>query len=180
MGNPKGVGRAVRDRLGERYGHLVAVKHVGVNNAHQAMWECKCDCGATVIKSVVSLNNGAKQCNRKCPQGVHVKHGATTSTNKSKEYKAWQDMKSRCHNPNSCNYKNYGGRGITVCQEWRDSFEAFLSHIGYAPEGNRMSIDRINNDGNYEPGNVRWATPYQQVMNRRITKRGKTNGTINR
>ena len=171
MGNPKGVGRAPRDRTNERYGRLVAVKQVGVNAHAQALWECRCDCGAVVIKSSVSLNNNAKQCTRKCPLGVHIEHGAATRTAQTKEYKTWVSMKQRCLNPNSQKYKDYGGRGIKVCQEWVDSFEAFLVHVGFAPEGERVSIDRIDNDGNYEPGNVRWATPYQQIMNRRNSKR---------
>ena len=167
MGNPKGTGRPIRNREGERYGHLTALKQVGVNEHAQAMWECRCDCGNTVVKSVVSFNNGAKQCSKQCKLGVHVRHGA----HKSKEYKAWADMKRRCFNPNLANYKHYGGRGITVCQEWVDNFEAFLAYVGYAPEGNRISIDRINNEGDYEPGNVRWATPREQVMNRRNSKK---------
>jgi len=170
MGNPKGVGRAPRNREGERYGRLTAIKQVGVNPHSQALWECKCDCGSTTIKSVISLNNGGRQCSRSCPLGVHVKHGATTHLSKSKEHTAWVSLKQRCLNPKSQKYEHYGGRGITVCQEWIDSFEAFLNHIGYAPKGNRISIDRINNEGNYEPGNIRWATPHQQAMNRRITK----------
>jgi hypothetical protein len=80
-------------------------------------------------------------------------------------------MKQRCTNPNKRNYKYYGGRGIQVCTEWMENFDAFLSYMGHAPEGNRISIDRIDNNGNYEPGNVRWATPYQQVMNRRNPRR---------
>jgi hypothetical protein len=170
MGNPKGTGRPARRREDERYGHLTAVKQVGVNDHAQALWECRCDCGAVVIKSVVLLNQGAKQCSKACPLGVHVRHKATTHMTKSKEYAAWVSMKQRCLNPNAMNYKYYGGRGITICQEWVDSFEMFLAHIGYAPEGKRISIDRIDNNGNYEVGNVRWATPYQQVMNRRNTK----------
>jgi len=170
MGNPKGVGRAPRNRVGERYGNLVAIKQAGANKNHQALWECKCDCGNTVIKSSVFFNSGGRQCSRKCPLGVHVKHGNTTTTTRTKEYAAWVDMKRRCYNPNSNNYKDYGGRGIVVCPQWVTDFPQFLRDVGHAPEGNRMSIDRIDNEGNYEPNNVRWATPLQQVMNRRNTK----------
>jgi hypothetical protein len=88
-----------------------------------------------------------------------------------KEWKAWQAAKQRCFNSNHPNYKHYGGRGITMCAEWVSDFSAFLEHIGLAPLVHRISIDRIDNDGNYEPGNVRWATPYQQVMNRRNTRK---------
>lgn len=171
MGNPKGVGRAPRDRTNERYGRLVARKQVGVNAHHQALWECVCDCGAVVTKSVVALNNNARQCARNCPLGVHVNHGHSTGRKRSKEYCAWSDMKRRCLNPNSPNYKNYGGRGITICEEWANDFAAFLAHIGPAPEGYRWSVDRIDNDGNYEAGNVRWATPKQQANNTRKTSK---------
>lgn len=170
MGNPKGVGRAKRNRIGDTYGNLVVVELVGVDKHHNALWKCKCACGNTVTKSGVALNNGAKQCTRKCKLGVHVKHGGTTHETRSKEYAAWSDMKRRCFNPNSPNYKHYGGRGISVCDEWVNDFKAFLEHIGKAPDGHRMSVDRINNEGNYEVGNVRWATPAQQTKNRRCSR----------
>ena len=84
----------------------------------------------------------------------------------------WQAMKQRCNNPKSKDYKNYGGRGITVCEEWSNSFESFYSYVSvlphYGEEG--FSLDRINNDGNYEPGNVRWATRKEQNCNRRSLK----------
>lgn len=159
-------GRAAIDRTGFRYGNLTVLSRAGSNRHGHPLWLCKCDCGAETTKSTVFMGNGGRQCSKSCPMGVHVKHGATTHTSKSKEYAAWVDMKRRCFNTASPNYARYGGRGITMCTEWVDDFAAFLEHIGPAPEGKRMSVDRIDNDGNYEPGNVRWATPSEQVKNR--------------
>jgi hypothetical protein len=93
-------------------------------------------------------------------------HGMTESP----EYLAWDNMRARCTRPSYIGWENYGGRGITVCGEWLDSFEAFYDHIGPRP-GPGYSVDRIDNDGNYEPGNVRWATHSQQRINSRRKER---------
>lgn len=87
-------------------------------------------------------------------------HGMTNTP----EYRAWKDLKKRCNNKNIPCFHRYGGRGISVCEEWASSFMAFYDHIGPRP-GKNYSVDRIDNDGNYEPGNVRWATRKEQVEN---------------
>lgn len=89
------------------------------------------------------------------------------------EYEAWKNMIRRCSDPRVRGWPNYGGRGIAVCAEWRQSFAAFLAHIGPRPT-NQHSLDRIKNDGNYEPGNVRWATQAEQVCNRHHFRRGRS------
>jgi hypothetical protein len=83
------------------------------------------------------------------------------------EYRIWGHIVNRCTNPNNAAWDNYGGRGIRVCAKWRDSFQAFLADVGLRPDGEGLTLDRINNNRGYEPGNVRWATRLQQVHNRR-------------
>jgi len=100
------------------------------------------------------------------------KHGFSDSARdeRSPEYTAWKNAKARCSNPKSARWNHYGGRGIRMCDEWLNSFEEFLSHVGERPS-KKHSIDRYpDNDGNYEPGNVRWATPEEQARNRSITR----------
>lgn len=101
------------------------------------------------------------------PLGTHIKHDANRRGQKTPLYRTWVSIKTRCFNPNAANYQYYGGRGITMCDEWRDSFEAFALAVGPKPDG--TSIDRIDNDGNYQPGNVRWATHSEQMRNRRTS-----------
>jgi hypothetical protein len=96
----------------------------------------------------------------------HLTHGG----NGTPEYIAWKSMKARCFLPGVAQFKDYGGRGITVCAEWIADFASFLAHVGTRP-GPGFSLDRINNDGNYEPGNVRWATRLEQTHNRRPRNR---------
>jgi hypothetical protein len=101
--------------------------------------------------------------------GKFIKHGQARGSGMTPEYAIWRTMRQRCSNPNSQRWKDYGGRGIRVCDEW-NSFAVFFSHIGPRPSLNH-SIDRINNDGHYEPGNVRWATDFEQQQNTRKQSR---------
>jgi hypothetical protein len=103
---------------------------------------------------------------------ITLLHGHTSALGATATYRSWQSMVARCTNPKSTSYGNYGGRGVTVCERWR-RFSAFLEDMGERPEG--LSLDRIDNDGNYEPGNCRWATNHEQRVNQR--SRPITHGT---
>jgi hypothetical protein len=130
----------------------------------------RCDCGVEKIVQRSGLSNGdTKSCGcwltevRRRPK----KHGEIMVGKPTAEYTAWQGMKQRCNNPNDKKFKHYGGRGITVCARWLDSYQNFLADMGRRPSADH-SIDRYpDNDGNYEPNNCRWATPSEQNFNKR-------------
>lgn len=157
--------KTITDITGNKYGRLTVLSFAGYNNhkTPKPQWECQCECGEVVVIAGYHLKNGnTSSCG--CLRKETAKERATYHGMKgSRTYQVWQGMKARTTNPNNSHYSAYGGRGIKVCQKWFDSFEAFLSDMGEAPDG--MSIDRINNDGNYEPSNCRWATSKQQCRN---------------
>lgn len=155
------------DLTGKRFTRLV-VRELASQSA-PIYWLCDCDCGGTKTVQGGHLKTGnVASCGclaREITSKRSIKHGL----HKTKEYKTWQQMKERCLNQKSKNFSGYGGRGISVFDGWISSFDLFLSHVGFCPPECK-SLDRINNNGNYEPGNVRWATPAQQSRNTRTTK----------
>lgn len=136
---------------------------------------CRCACGTERIVWIRSLADGTSLscgCLSKEVTGVRSRTHGRSGT---KEYAIWRGIKDRCLNPSNHAYRYYGGRGITVCDRWRNSFENFLADVGLKPPG--MSLDRWpNNDGNYEPGNVRWATRKQQANNTSANRLLEMNG----
>jgi hypothetical protein len=155
------------DLTGRKFGRLSVMRRLPYRIRGDLIgWECACDCGSTVCVSGSALSTGnTKSCG--CfrvdsGRAALTKHGLSST----RLYRIWGAIKNRCYNPKDGCFHRYGGRGITVAPEWRHDFEAFRSGVGDPPT-DAHSIDRIDNDGNYAPGNVRWATPIEQARKTR-------------
>ncbi len=143
-----------KDLTGATYAKLTAVRCIG-NRGRFRLWECQCSCGKT---TAITVGNWGKT--QSCGCAFNAKHDKYNT----REYSAWKDMVGRCYNPHLKNYHRYGGRGITVCDEWREDFLRFLSDMG--PAGQGLSLDRKDNDGPYSAENCRWATVQTQARNK--------------
>lgn len=149
------------DMVGMRFGKLVVIEQATNSNCGPIRWRCICDCGNEVFRIRKTLvNPGGKSCGCVVP---NKKHGCSLSS----EYRVWAGMMRRCTTKTNIAYSHYGGRGITVCPAWRD-FANFIIYMGPRPSP-KHTLERINNDGNYEPGNCRWATQSEQCRNTRRT-----------
>jgi len=150
--------------IGEKFGRLEVVSQ-GPNNKHgQKSWNCSCDCGNT--KTVITarlLSGHTRSCG--CLIGGVVTHGNCLPEGYTREYRVWRNIKNRCLNPNVRGYADYGGRGITICQRWENSFENFLEDMGPCPPGH--TIERIKNHLGYFPNNCKWATSLENNQNKR-------------
>lgn len=155
--------------VGKAFGRLIVLSKADkVGRSSNAYWNTVCICGNTSVVRGDSMRDGSiKSCGcLKKESAMFVKHGCSTRAVRTPEYMAWGSMIQRCENPNNPRYPNYGGRGIKVCDRWRNSFQDFLEDMGEKPHES-LSLDRINNDGNYKLANCRWATINEQANNQR-------------
>lgn len=175
--------------VGLRFGRLVLTKVLGYSDpapsgTRRRLYEALCDCGTVCVKRHNNLQSGITNscgCLQRERTGDAVrKHGQRrhdSTGGKTKTYRTWLGIKARCSNPTNVDFHRYGARGINVCQAWDESFEQFLADMGQHPGGD-LSIDRIDVNGNYEPGNCRWATPKEQANNRRSAVRFEYQGRV--
>lgn len=176
--------RKFADLSGKRFGRLTVIRFAGKASYKSLLWTCKCDCGITKDVPSMCLNR-TKTPTRSCgciklerARTNAIKHGWCYHIGSTSEYRCWQAIKARCGNPKSHAWDYYGGRGISVCEEWSNSFERFILDMGKKP-GPEYSIERKDNSGNYEPENCIWATRSQQASNKRSNRIIAINGEKN-
>lgn len=162
------------DLVGRKFCRLVVLERKENNKHNQIQWLCLCNCGNKKIITGNRLRtNHTKSCG--CLNAENLKKSNKThGLSGNKEYRSWASMKARCYNPNDGKYKNYGGRGISVCKRWM-KFENFLADMGTKPTPSHQ-IDRKNTNGSYEPANCRWVTPKENSQNRLNSKFWVVNG----
>lgn len=168
--------RALKNYTGQRFGKLVAVKLIerGPKPENNHKWQFQCDCGRVAVLRIKNVRAKTRSCG--CLQRASVVARNSTHGKSSefrREYRTWKDMRARCRNPNNSDYTNYGGRGISICERW-DDFALFVADMGPRPD--RHTLDRIDVNGNYEPGNCRWAPDKVQANNKRTNRLITLNG----
>jgi len=173
------------DLTGQRFGRLTVLGYAGKNNQNRAMWNCRCECGNEVIARTDNLKSGDKKScgclNNERRSQWCIARNTTHGKAHTRLYRVWCAMRQRCKDKKLPEYKNYGGRGVRVCTEWENDFQAFYDWAmanGYdktAPHG-KCTIDRIDVNGDYSPENCRFADTYQQARNKRNNRYITHNG----
>lgn len=166
--------RTGTDYTGQQFGRWTVLKR----SAKPKFWICRCECGNVKAANIDNLKRG-KSISCGCYRAeLGRKHFETHGKSKTKLYYVWCGIRRRCNNPSVNGYERYGGRGITVCEEWAESFEAFMAWATANGYKEGLEIDRINNDGNYCPENCRWVTRYENMQNTRLNKHIEYNGKV--
>lgn len=167
------------DLTGHRFGRWQVIDRAVQGRAGRTAWNCVCDCGNKKVVVTKTLRNGISQsCGclmKEIVSATNIKHGHYRGRKRSPEYSVWVGIKQRCFDSNMNIYPYYGGRGITMCDRWKNDFLLFLKDMGTRPSKNH-SIDRIDNNGNYEPGNCKWSTRSEQMRNKRNSRYITING----
>ena len=169
------------DLTGQQFGRLMVIeraKSSDYENASYANWVCKCDCGNMSVHASRHLRSGRVRSCGCLAKELTAKRSQTHGGRHTRLYEIWTGMKKRCYNSGNQAYSKYGGRGIMMCDAWKNDFESFQDWALSSGYSDELSIDRIDNDGNYEPSNCRWATRKIQSVNRSNVKQYELGGEL--
>jgi hypothetical protein len=155
-----------KDLTGQRFGRLVVIYFAGRESNGALEWRCRCDCGNETVVRGTRLKSGSTQSCGCLSREVTIERSLRHGKSYTRIYRVWNSLVTRCTNPAHHDYPNYGGRGITVCEQWQHSFDTFFKDMGEPPT-NKHTLDRRDNSLGYSPENCRWATPLEQQRNKR-------------